>query len=59
MTLNQKLKKILNEGLVLPIITLKETHPDHYFTEKGYETLLDNTIEELLIFIRKYGEYLK
>ena len=59
MTFKQKIKAILNEGLVLPILKLRETHPDHDFTEKGFNTLLDNTTKDMLTFIRKYGEDLK
>ena len=53
MTLEAKIRKILNEGLVSPVLKLKETHPDHYFTEKGYDRLLDNTTEEIMGLIKK------
>jgi hypothetical protein len=56
MTLESKIRKILKEGLVSPVLKLKETHPDHYFTEKGYETLLSNTIEEIMTLLRR-GDY--
>ena len=51
MTFESKIRKILKDGLVLPVLKLKETHPDHYFTEKGYETLLSNTTEEIMILL--------
>ena len=47
MTLKNKIRKILVDGLVLPVKRLKETHPEYYFTEKGYNTLMDNVTEEL------------
>jgi len=43
-----KLRKILISNLVAPVLKLKETHPDHFFTEKGYKMLVDNTIEDIL-----------
>ena len=53
MTLKSKIRKILENGLVLPVLKLKETHPDHYFTEKGYDRLLSNTTEEIIDLLRK------
>ena len=52
-TPKSKIRKILKEGLISPILQLKKTHPDHYFTEKGYETLLSNTTEEIAKLLRK------
>ena len=53
MSIASKIRKILNEGLVSPVLKLKETHPDHYFTEKGYDRLLNNTTEEIMDLIKK------
>jgi hypothetical protein len=47
------IRKLLNEGLVLPVTQLKKTHPEYSFTKKGYDTLLDNTTEEIINFLRK------
>ena len=52
MTLESKIRKILNEGLVLPVLKLRETHPDHYITESGYNRLLNNTTEELIKLLK-------
>ena len=51
MTLKNKIRKILKDGLVLPVKRLKETHPDYYFTEKGCNTLLDNVANDLANFM--------
>jgi len=59
MTIESKIRKILKDGLVLPVTTLKKTHPDHFFTEKGYNTLLDNTTEEIVNLIIKTGFTMK
>ena len=47
MTLKTKIRKILIDGLVLPVKRLKETHPDYDFTDKGRTTLIDNVTDEL------------
>lgn len=47
MNLKTKIRKILVNGLVLPVKRLKETHPDYDFTEKGRTTLIDNVTDEL------------
>jgi hypothetical protein len=41
------LKKILKEHLVDPVLRLRETHLNLIITEKGYEMLLDNAVEEI------------
>jgi len=53
MNLKIKIRKILDEGLVLPVLKLKETHPEYTFTEKGYNMLLDNTTEEIIKLLGK------
>ena len=52
-TPKSKIRKILKEGLISPILQLKKTHPDHYFTEKGYDILLDNTTEEIMNILKR------
>ena len=47
MTLKTKIRKILIDGLVLPVKRLKETHPDYDFTDKGRTTLIDNVVDDL------------
>lgn len=46
-SLKTKIRKILIDGLVLPVKRLKETHPDYDFTEKGRTTLIDNVVNNL------------
>lgn len=46
--LKRKLNKILTKGISLPILKLKETNPEYYFTEKGLNTLIENTTEDIL-----------
>ena len=47
MNLKTKIRKILVDGLMLPVKRLKETHPDYDFTDKGRTTLIDNVTDEL------------
>ena len=47
------LKKILKEHLVDPVVKLRETHPDHFFTESGYDRLLENAVEEIEKYYRR------
>ena len=47
----EKLEKILKNNLVLPILKLRETHPDTFITEQGYKTLVDNAEQEILSLI--------
>ena len=44
----KKLSKILRAHLVLPVLHLRKTMPDVFFTEKGYEILIENTVEEII-----------
>ena len=53
MNLKIKIRKILNEGLVLPILELRKTHPEYSITEKGYDMLLDNTTNEIINLLKK------
>jgi hypothetical protein len=47
MNLKTKIRKILVDGLILPVKRLKETHPDYDFTDKGRTTLIDNVTDKL------------
>lgn len=47
MKLKTKIRKILINGLVLPVKRLKETHSDYDFTDKGRTTLIDNVVDTL------------
>lgn len=43
----RKLKKILKEHIIEPIECLRQ-RGNYYLTEKGYNTLIDNTVEEIM-----------
>ena len=53
MTLESKIRKILKDGLVSPVLSLHVTYPEMHLTEKGYDTLLDNATEEIMGLIKK------
>lgn len=42
-----KLKNILKEHIIEPIECLRQ-RGNYYLTEKGYNTLIDNTVEEIM-----------
>ena len=41
------LKEILKAHLIDPVIQLQKDFPNSFFTEKGYDILLDNAVEEI------------
>lgn len=51
------LKSILEDTLVAPILKLRETHSDHYFTKSGYNILIENADSAIKkLILEKIGE---
>lgn len=46
-TTQERVREILREHLVLPILKLKETHPQYSITEKGYKKLVAQALSAI------------
>lgn len=49
----KRIREILKTNLVLPVLKLRETHPEHYVTEKGFNALLDNATNEIVALFKE------